>query len=134
MAIRSGKGRYRPGLTVRYAFPMALLGLLPWNSAPHNANRLRADNIDYDDIKRYIKDETTPGKGKAVSVPGRNDEKLQQFESSLFDTLKDQHLRIDLFVRSKAGEIQRRLGKPLVQARFVARSKEPRKSSRHAAK
>ncbi|KAK3074804.1 hypothetical protein LTR53_002470 [Teratosphaeriaceae sp. CCFEE 6253] len=66
-------------------------------------------NIDYDDIKQYIKEQTTPGKGKTIAVPGRPDEKLQQFETSLFDILKDQHHRIDLFVRSKAGEIQRRL-------------------------
>ncbi|TKA82317.1 hypothetical protein B0A55_01466 [Friedmanniomyces simplex] len=66
-------------------------------------------NIDYDDIKHFIKEETTSGKGKTVAVPGRPDEKLQQFEDSLFLILKDQHHRIDLFVRSKAGEIQRRL-------------------------
>ncbi|KAK3678632.1 hypothetical protein LTR78_001930 [Recurvomyces mirabilis] len=70
---------------------------------------LRADNIDYDDIKLYIKEQTTPGKGKTISVPGRNDEKLQHFEHALFITLQDQHHRIDLFVKSKAGEIQRRL-------------------------
>lgn len=68
------------------------------------------DNIDYDDIKIYIKEQTTPGKGKSVSVPGRPDENLQQFEHALFQILRDQHHRIDLFVKSKAGEIRRRLG------------------------
>ncbi|KAK5127372.1 hypothetical protein LTR85_006711 [Meristemomyces frigidus] len=66
-------------------------------------------NIDYDDIKHFIKEQTTAGKGKTISIPGRNDEKLQQFENSLFAILADQHNRIDLFVRSKAGEIRRRL-------------------------
>jgi len=47
-------------------------------------------------------------------VPGRPDERLQQFEDSLFFILKEQHHRIDLFVKSKAGEIRRRLGKFLV--------------------
>jgi hypothetical protein len=70
-----------------------------------------ADNIDYDDIKYFIKEHTTPGKGKTVSVPGRGDDKLAEFENALFHILADQHQRIDLFVRSKAGEIQRRLGK-----------------------
>ncbi|KAK1016440.1 hypothetical protein LTR91_000460 [Friedmanniomyces endolithicus] len=66
-------------------------------------------NIDYDDIKHFIKEQTTGGKGKSVAVPGRPDEKLQQFEDSLFFILKEQHHRIDLFVKSKAGEIRRRL-------------------------
>ncbi|KAK0862915.1 hypothetical protein LTS02_006859 [Friedmanniomyces endolithicus] len=67
------------------------------------------DNIDYDDIKGFIKEQTTSGKGKSVAVPGRPDERLQQFEDSLFFILKEQHHRIDLFVKSKAGEIRRRL-------------------------
>ncbi|KAK0333732.1 hypothetical protein LTR02_004783 [Friedmanniomyces endolithicus] len=66
-------------------------------------------NIDYDDIKHFIKEQTTSGKGKSVAVPGRHDDKLQQFEDSLFLILKEQHHRIDLFVKSKAGEIRRRL-------------------------
>lgn len=66
-------------------------------------------NIDYDDIKQLIKERTTPGKGKTISVPGRGDDKLAELEVTLFDILSDQHTRIDLFVRSKAGEIQRRL-------------------------
>ena len=67
------------------------------------------DNIDYDDIKHIIKEETTPGKGKTVAVPGRSDDKRADFENRLFATLVDQHHRIDLFVRSKTGEIRRRL-------------------------
>lgn len=43
-------------------------------------------------------------------MPGRGDDKLVEFENALFHILADQHQRIDLFVRSKAGEIQRRLG------------------------
>lgn len=82
----------------------------PECSALNATDAVAADNIDYDDIKRYIKEQTTPGKGKTVAVPGRPDEKLQQFENSLFLILKEQHHRIDLFVRSKAGEIERRLG------------------------
>ncbi|KAK5138366.1 hypothetical protein LTR08_003427 [Meristemomyces frigidus] len=64
-------------------------------------------NIDYDDIKQFIKEQTS--NGKAISVPSRDDETLQDFEKSLFVILADQHQRIDLFVRSKAGEIRRRL-------------------------
>jgi SPX domain protein involved in polyphosphate accumulation len=67
-------------------------------------------NIDYDDIKYFIKEHTTPGKGKTISVPGRPDEKLAKLENDLFRILEEQHQRIDLFVKSKAGEVQRRLG------------------------
>lgn len=88
---------------------MSLLGLTAWNSSLANANAV-ADNIDYDDIKHFIKENTTPGQGKSVSVPGRGDDKLAEFENALFHILADQHHRIDLFVKSKSGEIQRRLG------------------------
>lgn len=88
---------------------MSLLGLAAWNSSLPNAN-VTADNIDYDDIKHFIKEHTTPGQGKSVSVPGRGDDKLVEFENALFHILADQHQRIDLFVKSKSGEIQRRLG------------------------
>ncbi|KAF2479855.1 hypothetical protein BDY17DRAFT_270648 [Neohortaea acidophila] len=66
-------------------------------------------NIDYDEIKHFIKDNTTPGKGKSISIPGKSDAKLLRFENDLFDILLEQHTRISLFVTSKAGEIRRRL-------------------------
>jgi len=72
---------------------------------------LCADNIDYDDIKHFIKERTTPGQGKAVAVPGRGDDKADEFENDLFAILEEQHHRIDLFVKSKAREIQHRLGR-----------------------
>lgn len=70
-----------------------------------------ADNIDYDDIKHFIKERTTPGQGKSVAVPGRGDDKANDFENDLFTILEEQHHRIDLFVKSKAREIQHRLGR-----------------------
>lgn len=77
-------------------------------------------NIDYDDIKHFIKENTTPGKGKSVSVPGRGEDKLFEFENALFHILQDQHERINLFVKSKAGEIQRRLEHSKKQLRALA--------------
>ncbi|KAF9637940.1 SPX domain-containing protein [Lasiodiplodia theobromae] len=66
-------------------------------------------NVDYDEIKHLIKEHTTPGNGKAVSIPGQPDVNRNQFEDQLFDILSGEHQRIDLFVRSKSGEIERRL-------------------------
>jgi len=69
------------------------------------------DNIEYDEIKHQIKSHTTPGPGKAVSVPGHGDATETKFESDLYDVFCDQHARILDFVKFKAGEIERRLGK-----------------------
>lgn len=71
-----------------------------------------SENIDYEDIKLFIKDNTTPGKGKPLSVPGSGDEVGKDFEDALFHLLHEQHERITWFVRSKTGEIKRRLGQP----------------------
>ena len=67
------------------------------------------DNIDYEDIKHFIKEHTTPGQGKAVAIPGSTDDNAKHVEDSLFSILRDQEERISWFVRSKVGEIKRRL-------------------------
>lgn len=69
------------------------------------------DNVDYNDLKRLIKARTTRGQGEALTIPGHSNEAkaLQAFEDEFFTQLVDQHQRVDLFVRSKAGEINRRL-------------------------
>ena len=66
-----------------------------------------ADNVDYDEIKHLIKEHTTPGSGKALAIPGQED----IFEDLLNDELVEQHARVNLFIRSKSGEIERRLGR-----------------------
>ncbi|KAL8711376.1 MAG: hypothetical protein Q9220_004273 [cf. Caloplaca sp. 1 TL-2023] len=70
-----------------------------------------ADNVDYNDLKRLIKIRTTRGQGEALTIPGLENEAkaLRSFEHELFRELSDQHQRVDLFVQSKAGEINRRL-------------------------
>ena len=70
------------------------------------------DNVDYNDIKHLIKLRTTQRQGQAKPIPGSHHETkaFHAFENELYHELHDQHQRIDLFVRSKAGEIARRLG------------------------
>ena len=80
------------------------------SSARGSVDIVVTDNIDYDVIKQYIKEQTSPGKDKILLAPGRQHESPQEFEESLFAIFADQHQRIDLLVRSKAGEIRRRLG------------------------
>lgn len=69
------------------------------------------DNIDYNDIKHLIKVRTTHGHSQAKAIPGSSIEvkESQKFEDELYKELRDQHQRISLFVRSKSGEINRRL-------------------------
>lgn len=83
----------------------------------------RAHNIDYDEIKRFIKKRTTPGKGESISVPGHSDEKLGEFERELSDIFLQQHERINLFVKSKVGEIKRRLEHAKKQLRQLSSRK-----------
>lgn len=74
------------------------------------ANRCaRADNIDYDYLKELIKHQTTPGTNKAVSIPGQGESTERAFGDIFFKVLAEQHDRINLFIRSKSGEIERRL-------------------------
>ena len=66
--------------------------------------------MDYDSIKRLIKEHTTPNRTKAISIPGQGDAVESDFEEALFQLFVEQHDRICLFVKSKSGEIDRRLG------------------------
>ncbi|MCJ1404989.1 hypothetical protein MMC11_008215 [Xylographa trunciseda] len=68
-------------------------------------------NIDYNEIKHLIKRRTTRSQGQAILIPGQADANAasDDFEEELYVELLDQHQRIDLFVRSKSGEIERRL-------------------------
>ncbi|KAI9835528.1 MAG: hypothetical protein M1819_001979 [Sarea resinae] len=69
-------------------------------------------NVDYDEIKQLIKARTTKDHAQAIVIPGSShgdDKALQEFENDLYAELCEQHQRINLFVRSKSGEISRRL-------------------------
>jgi SPX domain protein involved in polyphosphate accumulation len=83
------------------------------------------DNIDYDYLKDLIKHQTTPGTNKAVSIPGQGQSSERAFSETFLQVLQAQHDRINLFVRSKSGEIERRLdhiSKSLEQLRLKHRS------------
>jgi hypothetical protein len=43
-------------------------------------------------------------------IPGHQDTALTKFEERLYQELCNQHGRVDMFVKSKADEITRRLG------------------------
>ncbi|KAI9796539.1 MAG: hypothetical protein M1833_006103 [Piccolia ochrophora] len=69
-------------------------------------------NIDYDELKHIIKACTSKDKTSAVAIPrGITEDRdaAPDFEDELFDELRQQHERIDLFLQSKSGEVHRRL-------------------------
>ncbi|KAF2399129.1 hypothetical protein EJ06DRAFT_531452 [Trichodelitschia bisporula] len=67
-------------------------------------------NIDYDELKSIIKENTTQGRGKALAIPGHAKSSESEFEDSLYRALVEEHDRICLFVKSKCTEIDHRLG------------------------
>lgn len=83
----------------------------PFNGLDDDANRLplAADNVDYNELKNLIKVNTTRDQGQAIAIPGQEDTSLAKFEEQFFNELQNQHDRVDLFVKSKADEISRRL-------------------------
>jgi hypothetical protein len=60
-------------------------------------------------LKNLIKVHTAKDQAQAIAIPGHADTSLARFEESFFNELSNQHDRVDLFVRSKADEITRRL-------------------------
>lgn len=48
-----------------------------------------------------------------ISIPGAVDVRGKELEDNLYGILQQQHQRISLFIRSKTGEIERRLGESL---------------------
>ncbi|KAK0106960.1 hypothetical protein ONS95_003675 [Cadophora gregata] len=68
-----------------------------------------AYNVDYDELKNLIKINTIKDQGQAIAIPGQEDPRLEKFETAFFNELSNQHDRVDLFVKSKADEISRRL-------------------------
>ncbi|PVH98927.1 hypothetical protein DM02DRAFT_729576 [Periconia macrospinosa] len=74
-----------------------------------NSETSSAVNIDYDYLKDLIKQQTTPGTSKALSIPGQGETAEKAFGDTFYKALNAQHDRISLFIRSKSGEIERRL-------------------------
>ncbi|PVH92536.1 hypothetical protein DM02DRAFT_722056 [Periconia macrospinosa] len=75
----------------------------------HSVSEWEHFNIDYDYLKGLIKQQTTPGTSKDVSISGQEEITDEAFGDTFYKALKAQHDRISLFIRSKSGEIERRL-------------------------
>ena len=73
-----------------------------------------ADNLDYDDLKRMVKHNTTSTHNQPRFIPGQGNEAKAsiEFENELYGQLSEQHERVGRFVQSKADELACRLGTP----------------------
>ena len=78
-------------------------------------------NVDYNSLKRLIKQRTTEAATEPVSIPGQGPSQSvwQPLDDELFPVLKHEHDRSALFIRSKLGEISRRLTHVERQAQLV---------------
>lgn len=68
-----------------------------------------AYNLNYNELKQLIKLRTTSGDPSPVPIPGQTTHRWSLLEDELFSILKEQYDNIGLFLRSKYGEIERRL-------------------------
>jgi SPX domain protein involved in polyphosphate accumulation len=67
-------------------------------------------NVDYNSLKHQIKVHTTKDQATtAIAIPGQWDDRLGKFEDKFYLELCSQHVRVGLFVTSKADEVSRRL-------------------------
>lgn len=79
-------------------------------------------NVDYNSLKRLIKQRTTETATEPVSIPGQGlsqSSVWQPLDDELFPILKHEHDRAALFIRSKLGEINRRLAQVERQAQLA---------------
>ena len=69
------------------------------------------DNVDYNEIKKIIKQETSFKTPQSITIPGHDIDSIlsEGFEQELYDLLREEHERVELFCKSKTGEIRRRL-------------------------
>jgi len=68
-----------------------------------------AYNLNYNELKHLIKQRTTNGAPAPVPIPGQSEHRWSLLEDELYGILKEQYEHIALFLRSKHGEIERRL-------------------------
>ncbi|KAK6368800.1 hypothetical protein LTR64_006957 [Lithohypha guttulata] len=68
-----------------------------------------AYNLNYNELKKLIKQRTTNGAAAPVPIPGQSDHRWSLLEDEFYGILKEQYDNIGMFLRSKYGETERRL-------------------------
>ncbi|KAG9788836.1 hypothetical protein ABEF95_014054 [Exophiala dermatitidis] len=68
-----------------------------------------AYNVKYNELKHVIKERTSAGAAVPVDIPAQGKSRWEELENQLFDLLAAEYDNVTLFLRSKQGEIERRL-------------------------
>ena len=78
-------------------------------------------NVDYNSLKRLIKQRTTETASGPVSIPGQGPSHAvwKPLDDELYPILRHEHDRVALFIRSKLGEFNRRLAHVERQAQLA---------------
>ena len=71
--------------------------------------RWAAYNVKYNELKHLIKQRTSGGAAIPLDIPSAGTPRWQTLEDDLFHIIQDEHNNVSLFLRSKQGEIERRL-------------------------
>ncbi|KAK7903477.1 hypothetical protein LTR67_001497 [Exophiala xenobiotica] len=81
-----------------------------------------AYNVKYNEIKHLIKTRTSAGVAVPVGIPVQGKSKWEELENELFRLLEAEYDNVTLFLRSKQGEIERRLAYLEKQIRLARRA------------
>ena len=68
-----------------------------------------AYNVNYNQLKHLIKVRTSSGSALPVSIPSASVSRWHDLEKELYNVIKQEYENVGLFLRSKQGEIERRL-------------------------
>jgi hypothetical protein len=68
-----------------------------------------AYNVKYNELKHLIKQRTSAGAALPISIPSPSTSKWHDLETELYPVIRREHQDVSLFLRTKQGEIDRRL-------------------------
>ncbi len=68
-----------------------------------------AYNLNYNQLKHLIKVRTSTGASVPVSIPSSSKSRWHDLENELYNVIKQEYEKVALFLRSKQGEVERRL-------------------------
>ncbi|EXJ82069.1 hypothetical protein A1O1_08138 [Capronia coronata CBS 617.96] len=66
-------------------------------------------NVNYNELKNLIKERTSAGVAVPVDIPAQGKSRWEELDNLLFNYLSAEYDNVTLFLRSKQGEIERRL-------------------------
>ncbi|KAL6251243.1 hypothetical protein RBB50_001451 [Rhinocladiella similis] len=81
-----------------------------------------AYNVKYNELKHLIKTRTSAGVAVPVGIPAQGKSRWEELENELYTLLEGEYDNVTLFLRSKQGEIERRLAYVEKQIKLAQRA------------